>query len=56
LNLEQKRVLKITMLHLQEKQAEPLQMFLGGPDGTGKSHIILALKQFFNELYISSLL
>ncbi|KAJ3897809.1 hypothetical protein F5879DRAFT_778115, partial [Lentinula edodes] len=49
MNSEQERAFKIVALHSQEIRPDPLRMFLGGSGGTGKSHVITALKQFFDE-------
>ncbi|KAJ3846256.1 hypothetical protein EV368DRAFT_53048 [Lentinula lateritia] len=46
LNMEQERAFKIIASHSQQKQSAPLHMYLGGQGGTGKSHVISALKNF----------
>ncbi|KAJ4464236.1 P-loop containing nucleoside triphosphate hydrolase protein, partial [Lentinula edodes] len=49
LNTEQERAFRLIASHTQQDNPEPLRMFLGGPGGTGKSHVISALKVFFEE-------
>ncbi|KAJ3851609.1 hypothetical protein EV368DRAFT_11519, partial [Lentinula lateritia] len=49
LNIEQERVLRLIASHMQENKPAPLRMFLEGPGGTGKSHVISALKVFFEQ-------
>ncbi|KAH7871983.1 uncharacterized protein C8R40DRAFT_1015462, partial [Lentinula edodes] len=49
MNSQQERAFKIIASHSQKTGPEPLRMFLGGPGGTGKSHVISALKQFFDD-------
>ena len=48
LNTEQARAFKIVAEHsLITVGQDPLQMYLGGPGGTGKSRVINALKDYF---------
>ncbi|KAJ3845877.1 P-loop containing nucleoside triphosphate hydrolase protein, partial [Lentinula lateritia] len=47
LNEEQERAFRLIASHTQQEKSEPLRMFIGGPGGTGKSHVISALKLFF---------
>ncbi|KAJ3878156.1 hypothetical protein F5879DRAFT_766358, partial [Lentinula edodes] len=49
MNAEQERAFRIVASHSQDKRPEPLRMYLGGPGGSGKSHVISALKQFFEN-------
>ncbi|KAJ3850143.1 hypothetical protein EV368DRAFT_24251, partial [Lentinula lateritia] len=49
LNVEQERAFRIVASHSQASRSSPLRMYLGGPGGTGKSHVISALKQFFDD-------
>ncbi|KAH7872505.1 uncharacterized protein C8R40DRAFT_1019898, partial [Lentinula edodes] len=49
MNTEQERAFRIVASHSQEKKPAPLRMYLGGPGGTGKSHVISALKNFFDQ-------
>ncbi|KAJ3911580.1 hypothetical protein F5877DRAFT_20612, partial [Lentinula edodes] len=49
LNIEQERAFRLIASHTQENNPAPLRMFLGGPGGTGKSHVISALKVFFEQ-------
>ncbi|KAJ4464310.1 hypothetical protein C8J55DRAFT_408871, partial [Lentinula edodes] len=49
LNIEQERVFRLIASHTQESKPAPLRMFLGGPGGTGKSHVISALRVFFEQ-------
>ncbi|KAF9063876.1 hypothetical protein BDP27DRAFT_1140849, partial [Rhodocollybia butyracea] len=47
-NPEQERAFRIIANHSMNDN-EPLRMYLGGAGGTGKSHIITALKSFFDS-------
>ncbi|THU85218.1 hypothetical protein K435DRAFT_685984, partial [Dendrothele bispora CBS 962.96] len=47
LNIEQERAFRIAAGHSLTPNGLPLRMYLGGPGGTGKSHVINALKSFF---------
>ncbi|KAJ7443998.1 hypothetical protein FB451DRAFT_946363, partial [Mycena latifolia] len=47
LNLEQARAFRIVAEHSSGQANEPLQMYLGGQGGTGKSAVIHALEDFF---------
>ncbi|KAJ3919883.1 P-loop containing nucleoside triphosphate hydrolase protein, partial [Lentinula edodes] len=47
LNEEQERAFRLIASHTQQEKSDPLRMFIGGPGGTGKSHVISALKLFF---------
>ena len=49
LNTEQARAFTIIASHSMEPKSKPLQMYLGGPGGTGKSRVIHALTDFFNR-------
>ncbi|KAJ3858405.1 hypothetical protein EV359DRAFT_9877, partial [Lentinula novae-zelandiae] len=49
LNVDQERAFRLIASHSQQKQSNPLRMFLGGPGGTGKSLVISALKLFFEN-------
>ncbi|KAF9053996.1 hypothetical protein BDP27DRAFT_1147050, partial [Rhodocollybia butyracea] len=49
LNTEQERAFRIVANHSQQSQPDPLQMYIGGQGGTGKSVVIEALRSFFNE-------
>ncbi|KAK0452780.1 uncharacterized protein EV420DRAFT_1239330, partial [Desarmillaria tabescens] len=47
LNAKQSRAFRIIAEHLLKPSGKPLHMFLGGPGGTGKLHVISALHDFF---------
>ncbi|KAJ3932049.1 MAG: hypothetical protein NXY57DRAFT_872447, partial [Lentinula lateritia] len=47
LNEEQERAFHLIASHTQQGKSDPLRMFIGGPGGTGNSHVISALKLFF---------
>ncbi|KAJ3846649.1 hypothetical protein EV368DRAFT_22801, partial [Lentinula lateritia] len=47
LNEEQERAFRLIASHTQQEKPDPLRMFIGGPGGTGKSHVISVLKLFF---------
>ena len=47
LNPEQKRAFRMIAEHSQNPLAAPLQMYLGGAGGTGKSRVIRALTAYF---------
>lgn len=49
LNCEQLRAYNIVAQHAVSVHPEPLRMYIGGPGGTGKSRIIKALLNFFND-------
>ncbi|KAJ3898327.1 hypothetical protein F5879DRAFT_779458, partial [Lentinula edodes] len=49
LNNEQERAFRIIAQHSACLVSEPLQMYIGGMGGTGKSQVIRALLQFFAE-------
>ncbi len=49
LNEEQKRAYRIIASHSMETKPAPLRMYIGGFGGTGKSRVIQALKNFFEE-------
>ena len=49
LNNEQSRAFKIIANHAVTLQSEQLKMYLGGIDGTGKSQVIKAMIQFFEQ-------
>lgn len=49
LNTEQARAFSLIANHSLKKNTEPLRMFLGGPGGTGKSRIIMAITDFFKR-------
>ncbi|KAF5343263.1 hypothetical protein D9757_015149 [Collybiopsis confluens] len=49
LNTEQERAFRIIASHSQTANADPLRMFLGGEGGTGKSHVINALRVFYER-------
>ncbi|KAJ7697000.1 hypothetical protein B0H17DRAFT_867553, partial [Mycena rosella] len=49
LNKEQKRAFKLVTNHAIAEDPEPLRMYLGGVGGTGKSQVIKALINFFEE-------
>ena len=50
LNVEQARAFSLIASHSRkEAGSEPLQMYLGGPGGTGKSRVIAALMDYFTE-------
>ncbi|KIK53152.1 hypothetical protein GYMLUDRAFT_144819, partial [Collybiopsis luxurians FD-317 M1] len=48
LNDQQERAFRIIASHSQDRSTDPLRMYIGGQGGTGKSHVIHALKQFFD--------
>src|ERR1700753_3460545 len=49
LNVEQARAFSLIAAHSQNTHGvEPLQLYLGGPGGTGKSRVITALTDHFN--------
>lgn len=47
LNTEQARAFQIICEHSLKKNNSPLKMYIGGAGGTGKSHVINSLKEFF---------
>ncbi|KAG1885109.1 hypothetical protein F4604DRAFT_1878546 [Suillus subluteus] len=49
LNTEQTRAFQIVAEHSLRTTPETLCMFIGGAGGTGKSHIINVLKEFFHR-------
>ena len=49
LNMEQAQAFCMIAKHSLQLRSEPLCMYLGGPGGTGKSHIIKALQQYFDH-------
>ncbi|KAJ3927526.1 MAG: hypothetical protein NXY57DRAFT_879866, partial [Lentinula lateritia] len=49
LNAEQRSAFRIIASHSQHKNEDPLRMYIAGQGGTGKSHVIHALKSFFDE-------
>jgi hypothetical protein len=49
LNREQARAFRIVAEHSTKEKPSPLRMFIGGPGGTGKSRVITALKEFFDQ-------
>ena len=49
MNKEQERAFRIVANHAVSPQSEQLKMYLGGMGGTGKSQVIKALKQFFEQ-------
>lgn len=49
LNAEQARAFRIVAEHSLTTGNDALQMYLGGPGGTGKSRVINALKAFFEK-------
>ncbi|KAJ3804982.1 hypothetical protein F5876DRAFT_3337, partial [Lentinula aff. lateritia] len=49
LNNEQERAFRIIAQHSACSVSEPLQMYIGGMGGTGKSQVIKALLQFFAD-------
>ena len=49
LNTEQARAYRIIAEHSLLEKPEALRMYLGGPGGTGKSRVISALKEFFDQ-------
>ncbi|KIK59524.1 hypothetical protein GYMLUDRAFT_120213, partial [Collybiopsis luxurians FD-317 M1] len=48
-NTDQQCAFQIIASHSQRSKPDPLCMYLGGPRGTGKSHIINALREFFDR-------
>ncbi|KAF8577701.1 hypothetical protein K439DRAFT_1621906 [Ramaria rubella] len=49
LNTDQERAFRIVANHAVQHSGEQLKMYLGGMAGTGKSQVIKALAQFFEE-------
>ncbi|THU92915.1 hypothetical protein K435DRAFT_624240, partial [Dendrothele bispora CBS 962.96] len=49
LNVEQERAFRIVASYALERKEAPLRMYLGGAGGTGKSHVIHAIKNFFDH-------
>ncbi|KAG1801811.1 uncharacterized protein BJ212DRAFT_1238815, partial [Suillus subaureus] len=49
LNKEQAHTFSLIANHSLTQSSEPLCMYLGGPGGTGKSHVITAVTEFFNR-------
>jgi hypothetical protein len=49
LNVEQKRAFNIVAHHALSRSPEPLRMYIGGMGGTGKTTVIRALLQWFEE-------
>ncbi|KAF9001049.1 hypothetical protein BDZ89DRAFT_900556, partial [Hymenopellis radicata] len=47
-NVEQARSFRLIAEHSLNYSSPQLRMFLNGPGGTGKSHVINALKEFFD--------
>lgn len=49
LNQEQSRAFRIISEHAQDRLKPPLQLYLGGAGGTGKSQVIRAVSAFFQR-------
>lgn len=49
LNREQRRAYDIITNHRQSSKGKQLRMYIGGPGGTGKSRVIKALQEFFEQ-------
>lgn len=49
LNAEQSRAFRIICEHTQDRLKPPLQLYLGGAGGTGKSQVIKAVSTFFER-------
>ncbi|PBK94462.1 hypothetical protein ARMGADRAFT_876623, partial [Armillaria gallica] len=49
LNTEQSHAFKLIAQHSLESKPKPLQMFLSGAGGTGKSRMINALHDYFER-------
>jgi len=49
LNDEQQRAFRIIASHSVKDKTDQLRMFIGGPGGTGKSHVLDALREFFKS-------
>jgi hypothetical protein len=49
LNKEQDRAFRLVANHAVDDTAPPLRMYLGGVGGTGKSQVIKALMEFFDD-------
>jgi ATP-dependent exoDNAse (exonuclease V), alpha subunit - helicase superfamily I member len=49
LNIEQERAFRIVANHSTTFKSDQLKMYLGGIGGTGKSQVIKALRQFFEQ-------
>jgi hypothetical protein len=49
LNTEQERAFRIVANHSTTSKCDQLKMYLGGIGGTGKSQVIKALRQFFEQ-------
>jgi hypothetical protein len=49
LNTEQARAFLLIATHSTQNDKEPLHMFLGGAGGTGKSHVISTIQEFFKR-------
>ena len=49
LNTEQARAFRIVASHSVDRKSKPLRMYIGGPGGTGKSRVIHALTDFFEQ-------
>jgi hypothetical protein len=49
LNTEQERAFRIIANHSVSVTGEPLKMYIGGMGGTGKTQVIKALQQWFDE-------
>ncbi|KAG1727365.1 uncharacterized protein EDB91DRAFT_1061169, partial [Suillus paluster] len=47
LNTEQARAFSLIANHSIQSCGDSLHMFLGGPGGTGKSHVITAIQEYF---------
>jgi len=49
LNKEQVQAFRIIVEHSEQCASEPLHMFISGPAGTGKTRVINAVKEVFQQ-------
>ncbi|KAF8130602.1 hypothetical protein EV363DRAFT_1146441, partial [Boletus edulis] len=50
LNVEQKRAFQLVTQQAMSERPSPLQMYIGGPGGTGKTRVIQAIHEYFNHV------
>ncbi|KAI0062093.1 hypothetical protein BV25DRAFT_1804508, partial [Artomyces pyxidatus] len=52
-NDEQERAVRIVAEHFLNRSAEQLLLYIAGVGGTGKSHVIGAIAEFFERMALS---
>jgi hypothetical protein len=52
-NVEQEHVIRILCEHFMDKTEEQMLCHIVGPGGTGKSHIVCAIVEFFKHCGVS---